>query len=85
MVAVRVAVNSSMSKWWPVTSAIPWGLVLGPALFDIFVGDMDSGIEGTLSKFTDPQLCGAVGTGWRDGMASRGTLRDWRGGAVRSS
>lgn len=58
----RVAVSGSLSKCRLVMNGIPEELVLGPVLFDIFVGNMDSRIKCTLSKFADDtKLSGAVG------------------------
>jgi len=41
----RVVINCSMSKCRAVTNGIPQASVLGPALFNVFVGDMNSRIE----------------------------------------
>ena len=44
-------------------TGFPQGSVLGLALFNTFVSDMDSGIECTLSKFANnTKLCGVVNT-----------------------
>ena len=46
----KVVVNGLMSRW-----------ISGPVLFNIFMNDLDSGIECTLSRFADDtKLSGAV-------------------------
>ncbi|KAJ7425431.1 rna-directed dna polymerase from mobile element jockey-like [Pitangus sulphuratus] len=54
----RVVGNGLRSSWWPVSSCSSQDSVLGTALFNIFIHDLDDRIECTLCQLADDNKLG---------------------------
>jgi len=55
----RAVIDGESSDWLPITSGVPQGSLLGPALFVLFIDDMPSVLchSSTLALFADDAKC----------------------------
>ena len=69
--AQRVVISDKQSGWRPVTNGIPQRSLLGPVLFNIFISDLDKGMECALSMFADNSKLGGVADTPEGGVATQ--------------
>ncbi|KAF7242706.1 C-type lectin domain family 3 member A [Varanus komodoensis] len=58
----KVTISGESSGWRPVTSEVPQGSVLGMILFNLFINNMEEGVNRLLIKFADDNKTVAVAT-----------------------
>lgn len=64
---------------------MPQELIQGPALFNVFINELDAGAECALSKFTDDTKLGGLADPPVCHAAKQRDQTDWRNWAIRAS
>ncbi|KAF7249330.1 putative RNA-directed DNA polymerase from transposon BS [Varanus komodoensis] len=58
----KVTISGESLGWLPVKSRDPQGSVLGQILFNLFINDMEEGVNSLMIKFADDTKTGALAT-----------------------
>ena len=57
----KVVIAATEPSWRSVAGGVPQDSLLSPILFNVFISDLDEGIEDTLRKFADNTKLGEGG------------------------
>lgn len=74
----RIVINGFLSNWEDTSSEVLQGSVLHPELVNIFMNDLDNGVESMLYKIMNDAKLGGIANTLEDKIRIQKTLTNWR-------
>lgn len=78
-------ISDTESSWRPVAGSVAFACMFGLVLLNIFISDVDDGVECSLSQFAGTTKLGTVTDVQGVILPSKGIAASWRNGLIGSS